>query len=49
MRPDLAPDLVRTCREYVAYTREAERTLILFGAGADDDVDLIGDLVPDVA
>lgn len=47
--PDLASELQRTARDYLAYTHEVERTLILFGAGTDDDVDLIGDLAPDVA
>ena len=46
---DLGARLEETLREYLAYTREVERTLVLFGAGTDDDVDLIGDLVPDVA
>jgi hypothetical protein len=47
--PDLGAELQRTRREFAAYTRQVERTLILFGAGTRDDADLIDDLVPDVA
>lgn len=45
---DLAPALRQAQRDFVAYSRETERVLVLFGAGTDDDAaDL--DLIPDVA
>ena len=47
--PDLAVEFASKHMQFVEYSLEFERILVLFGAGTDDDAELIADVVPHVA